>query len=92
MKQNSIKQYDQFLSIAFNKDYSIVIAGQDKDIRGFKHIQGKLNQIQLLSEHTGNVFTLNLMKNPNNYVSGSDDNSSIIWYRQVIIVGKFNKQ
>ncbi|CAD8142263.1 unnamed protein product [Paramecium pentaurelia] len=79
MKQNIIKQNESCNAIAFNKDYSIVITGCKKDIKVFQNNQGKLNQIQLLSEHTSNVYSLNFLKNINNFVSGSDDSSIIIW-------------
>ncbi|CAD8090457.1 unnamed protein product [Paramecium sonneborni] len=77
--QNSIRQNEWCGAIAFNKDYSIVVAGSKKDIKVFQQIQGKLNQIQQLSWHKKLVSSLNFMKNTNNFVSGSDDNSIIIW-------------
>ncbi|CAD8214861.1 unnamed protein product [Paramecium octaurelia] len=79
INQNSITQNQLCFAIAFNKDYSIVAAGCQKDIQVFQLIQGELNYIQLLSEHTNNVNTLNFMKSTNNFVSGSDDHSIIIW-------------
>ncbi|CAD8129380.1 unnamed protein product [Paramecium sonneborni] len=79
INQNSIKQNEWCRAIAFNKDNSIVIAGCDKDIKVFQHTQGKLNQIQSLSEHKYQVQTLNFMQYTNNFVSGSGDNSIIIW-------------
>ncbi|CAD8172294.1 unnamed protein product [Paramecium pentaurelia] len=77
--ENSIKQNETCCAIAFNSDQSIVVAGCSKDIKVFQHILGKLDQIQLLSQHTQNVNTLNFMKNKNNFISGSDDNTIIIW-------------
>ncbi|CAD8208971.1 unnamed protein product [Paramecium pentaurelia] len=79
MKQNSIKQDEQCLAIAINQDNSVVVAGCNKDIKVFQLQQEKLNQIQFLSEHTGEVKTLNFMKNTNNFVSGSSDSLIIIW-------------
>ncbi|CAD8190170.1 unnamed protein product [Paramecium pentaurelia] len=79
MKECSIKQDEWCSAIAFNKDQSIVVAGCKNDINVFQHLQGKLNQIQQLSEHTNYVYTLNFMKNTNNFVSGSFDSSIIIW-------------
>ncbi|CAD8169861.1 unnamed protein product [Paramecium pentaurelia] len=79
INQNTIKQNEWCQAIAFNKDCSIVVAGCDKNIKVFQHRQGKLDQIQILSEHRYNVYTLNFMKNTNNFVSGSHDNSIIIW-------------
>ncbi|CAD8117121.1 unnamed protein product [Paramecium primaurelia] len=79
MNQYSIKQNEWCFAIAFNKDYSILVAGCNKDIKVFQHLQGELNQIQFLSEHKNYVNTLNFMKNSNNFVSGSDDSSIIIW-------------
>ncbi|CAD8214276.1 unnamed protein product [Paramecium pentaurelia] len=79
MNQNSIKQNERCYAIAFNNDCSMVIAGCHKNIKVFQNIQGKLDQIQILSEHKDYVNTLNFMKNTNNFVSGSDDKSIIIW-------------
>ncbi|CAD8097136.1 unnamed protein product [Paramecium sonneborni] len=79
IKENSIKQHQWCGAITFNKDSSIVAAGCVKDIKVFLNLRGKLNQIQLLSEHAKDVCTLKFMKNTNNFVSGSDDNLIIIW-------------
>ncbi|CAD8067342.1 unnamed protein product [Paramecium sonneborni] len=79
MKQNTIKQDEWCNAIAFNKDCSIVIAGCQEKIKVFKHKDGKMNQIQILSKHKGDINTLNFMKNNNNFVSGSDDKLIIIW-------------
>ncbi|CAD8117659.1 unnamed protein product [Paramecium primaurelia] len=79
MKQYSIKQDEWSYATAFNKDQSILVAGCNNIIKVFQNIQGKFNQIQLLSEHTKTVSTLNFMKNTNNFVSGSEDSSIIIW-------------
>ncbi|CAD8118564.1 unnamed protein product [Paramecium primaurelia] len=62
MKEYLIKQDEWCGAIAFNKDSSILVAGCNKDIKVFQYIQGKLNQVQLLSEHTDYVHTLNVMK------------------------------
>ncbi|CAD8214428.1 unnamed protein product [Paramecium pentaurelia] len=78
-KQQSIKQVQWCIAIAFNKDQSIVIAGCNNEIKVFQHIQGNLNLIQIFSEHTKDVYTLNFMKNTNDFVSGSEDCSIIIW-------------
>ncbi|CAD8119812.1 unnamed protein product [Paramecium sonneborni] len=90
MNENTIKEVDRCDAIAFNKDQSIVLAGCGKDIKIFEHQQGKLNQIQLLSEHKKNISTLNFMKMNNNFISGSRDNQIIIW--QVIGHNKWNCQ
>ncbi|CAD8081455.1 unnamed protein product [Paramecium primaurelia] len=90
MEQNSIKVDNYCYAFAFNKDQSIVLAGCQKDIKVFENQQGKLNQVQLLSKHTNQVFTLNFMKKTNNFVSGSSDNSIIIW--QVIANNQWNCQ
>ncbi|CAD8204849.1 unnamed protein product [Paramecium pentaurelia] len=77
--QNSTKQEKGCYSIAINKDNSIVLAGCDNLIKVFENQQGNLNQIQLLSEHTTTVYTLNFMQKSNNFVSGSHDKQIIIW-------------
>ncbi|CAD8145697.1 unnamed protein product [Paramecium pentaurelia] len=79
MNQNSIKQDKISFALAFNKDQTIVIAGCSKEIKVFEHQQGKFIQVQLLSKHINDVFTLNFMKKTNNFVSGSVDNTIIIW-------------
>ncbi|CAD8174767.1 unnamed protein product [Paramecium pentaurelia] len=65
MKQYSIKQDEWCQAIAFNKDYSKVVAGCDNDIKTELNISIKC--------------TLNFMKNTNNFVSGSFDFQIIIW-------------
>ncbi|CAD8074338.1 unnamed protein product [Paramecium sonneborni] len=79
MSQHSIKQNENCQAIAFNKDCSILIAGSNEEIKVYKHLQGKLNQIQVLNEHKSDVYTLNFMNKTNNFISGSCDNSIIIW-------------
>ncbi|CAD8077884.1 unnamed protein product [Paramecium sonneborni] len=79
MIKNSIKQVDVCYAVAFNKDQSLVLAGCGKDIKVFQNLQGNLNQIQMLREHRNDVNTLNFMKDNNNILSGSSDNTIIIW-------------
>ncbi|CAD8214495.1 unnamed protein product [Paramecium pentaurelia] len=79
MNQNSIKQEEKCFAIAINKDNSILLAGCDRYIKVFDFKQGKLNQLQLLSDHLNWVSTLNFMKKSNHFVSGSGDKSIIIW-------------
>ncbi|CAD8127270.1 unnamed protein product [Paramecium sonneborni] len=79
MNQNIINQVESCKAISFNKDCSIMIAGCKEKIKIFLHQEGMLNSIQMLSEHTKEVFTLNFMRNNNNFVSGSVDQSIIIW-------------
>ncbi|CAD8097019.1 unnamed protein product [Paramecium primaurelia] len=79
MNENSIKQQDVCFAIAINKDYSIVVAGCDKQIKVFELKESKLNQLQLLSEHQLHVQTLNFMKKSNHFVSGGNDKTIIIW-------------
>ncbi|CAD8113788.1 unnamed protein product [Paramecium primaurelia] len=90
MNQNSIRVDNCCFAFAFNKDQSIVLAGCKQHIKVFENQQGKLNQVQLLSKHTDDVHTLNFMKKTNNFVSGSSDNSIIIW--QVIGNNQWNCQ
>ncbi|CAD8135856.1 unnamed protein product [Paramecium pentaurelia] len=79
LNQNTIRQGQYCFAIAINKDNSIVLAGCDKNIKVFEFKQGKLNQIQVLSEHQLNVLTLNFMKKSNNFISASEDKQIIIW-------------
>ncbi|CAD8182602.1 unnamed protein product [Paramecium pentaurelia] len=90
MNQHSIKQDDRSYALAFNQDQSILLAGCRKYIKVFEHQQGKLNQVQFLSKHKKDVYTLNFMKKTNNFVSGSSDYSIIIW--QVIGNNQWNCQ
>ncbi|CAD8081345.1 unnamed protein product [Paramecium sonneborni] len=79
IKQNTIQQDEYCYAIAFNKDSSIVVAGCKEKINVYQHKEGKLDQIQVLCEHQDNVFTLNFMRNTNDFVSGSLDKLIIIW-------------
>ncbi|CAD8105531.1 unnamed protein product [Paramecium primaurelia] len=79
INQNSIKQEKGCYAIAINKDNSIVLTGYDNLIKVFENQQGNLNEIQLLSEHTTIVYTLNFMQKSNHFVSGSHDKLIIIW-------------
>ncbi|CAD8125618.1 unnamed protein product [Paramecium sonneborni] len=90
INENTIKQNDLCYAFDFNNDQSIVLAGCANNIQIFQHYQGQLNQIQLLKEHKDRVLTLNFMKKTNNFVSGSRDNSIIIW--QVIRYQQWNSQ
>ncbi|CAD8159273.1 unnamed protein product [Paramecium pentaurelia] len=76
--QNSIKQNEWCCAVAFNKDQQIVVAGCNENIKVFKHNQGKLDQIQLLSGHKKSVLILRFMST-NNFVSGGGENAIIIW-------------
>ncbi|CAD8204825.1 unnamed protein product [Paramecium pentaurelia] len=80
-QQNSIKQDQTCFAIAVNKDFTILIAGCNNQIQVFEFIQGILKQVQVLSEHGKNIHTLNFMKRSNYFISGSVDNSIIIWAR-----------
>ncbi|CAK56685.1 unnamed protein product, partial (macronuclear) [Paramecium tetraurelia] len=77
--QDSIIQDETCYAIAFNKDNSIVLAGCNSEMKVFQLQQGKLNQIQLISEHQDIVFTLNFMNKTNNFISGGFENLIIIW-------------
>ncbi|CAD8104653.1 unnamed protein product [Paramecium primaurelia] len=79
--QNSIKQDQSCYAIAVNKDFTILIAGCNNQIKVFEFIQGILKQVQVLSEHGKNIHTLNFMKGSDHFISGSVDNSIIIWAR-----------
>ncbi|CAD8129556.1 unnamed protein product [Paramecium sonneborni] len=79
IEQNTIKQYQLCIAIAFNKDSSIVVTGCNEKIKVYQNILGKLNQLQVLNENSDYVWTLNFMKDTNNFVSGSDDQLIIIW-------------
>ncbi|CAD8130598.1 unnamed protein product [Paramecium sonneborni] len=52
---------------------------QFKQIKVFEFKQEQLKQSQILNEHTNDINTLNFMKKSNQFISGSDDNSIIIW-------------
>ncbi|CAD8118140.1 unnamed protein product [Paramecium primaurelia] len=81
VKENSIKQDQWCNAIAVNKDCSILIAGCESQIKVFEVIQGILKQVQILSEHGRDVYTLNFMKRSDHFISGSQDKSIIIWAR-----------
>ncbi|CAD8215306.1 unnamed protein product [Paramecium octaurelia] len=79
ISQYSISQNECCFAIAINKDCSTLLAGCDKQIKVFEFKQGMTKQTQILSEHQNRVFTLNIMKKSNQFISGSCDNSMIIW-------------
>ncbi|CAD8116781.1 unnamed protein product [Paramecium primaurelia] len=79
IKQQSILQTNQCGALAINKDCSILVAGSDSQINVFEFQQGFLKHIQSLSEHKSEVNTLNFMKQSDQFISGSDDQSIIIW-------------
>ncbi|CAD8137775.1 unnamed protein product [Paramecium octaurelia] len=81
IQQNSIKQNEYCCAIAVNKDFSILVAGCYSQIKVFEFKQGNLKQVQLLSEHTYYVYTLNFMKKSDQFISGSSDSLIIIWGR-----------
>ncbi|CAD8209463.1 unnamed protein product [Paramecium pentaurelia] len=66
-------------AIAVNKDCSILVAGCDKQIKVFEFTQEILKQVQILNELGNYVCTLNFMKRSDHFISGSQDNSIIIW-------------
>ncbi|CAD8063522.1 unnamed protein product [Paramecium primaurelia] len=77
-----IHQYsqNQFCgAITFNKDCSTLLTGCKNQIQVFEFNQGMIKQTQILNEHRNNVFTLNFMNKSNQFISGSVDNSIIIW-------------
>ncbi|CAD8065774.1 unnamed protein product [Paramecium sonneborni] len=80
IKESSIKQ-DQFCgAMSFNKDCSIVIVGCENQIKVFEFTKGRMNQIQLLSEHNMSVVNLKFMKKSDQFISGSErDGQIIIW-------------
>ncbi|CAD8215242.1 unnamed protein product [Paramecium octaurelia] len=95
MQNHSIKQKEYCRAIAINNDNSIVLAGCNSDIKVFEFKQEQLKLIQLLSEHSYNVNTLNFMKKSTQFISGSYDRQIIIWsmdqYNQWICEYKLNE-
>ncbi|CAD8131023.1 unnamed protein product [Paramecium sonneborni] len=81
IKQYSIKQYEYCNAIAVNKDFSLMVAGCNQQIKVFQFKQGIFKQVSILDEHTDNVYTLNFMKRSDQFISGSRDSSIIIWIR-----------
>ncbi|CAD8108060.1 unnamed protein product [Paramecium primaurelia] len=81
IKENSIKQNEHCYAIAINKDCSMLVAGSQNQIKYFEFKQGVLKQVEILSEHENNVSTLNFMNKSDQFISGSDDKSIIIWTR-----------
>ncbi|CAD8130384.1 unnamed protein product [Paramecium sonneborni] len=76
----SIKQKEICCAMALNKDNSIIVVGCNQYIKVFEFNKGKMKQIQLLkNKHTNNIWTLNFMKYSKQFISGSYDNSIILW-------------
>ncbi|CAD8129168.1 unnamed protein product [Paramecium sonneborni] len=79
IQQYSVSQSEYCCAIAINKDCSTLLAGCYSLIKVFEFKQGMLKKIQILTEHKNDVNTLNFMKKQNQFISGSADNSIIIW-------------
>ncbi|CAD8126706.1 unnamed protein product [Paramecium sonneborni] len=79
LQQNCIKQQESCYALAFNNDSSILIAGSHSKIRIYKLINEELKEQQIVSEHKDDVSCLQFMKNSNHFISGSKDQSIIIW-------------
>ncbi|CAD8107844.1 unnamed protein product [Paramecium sonneborni] len=83
IRQHSIKQEQLYYAFAVNIDCSILIAGSYKQIKVFEFIQGILKQIQKLNEHVQYIWTLNFMKRSDQFISGSEDKTIIIWKKNL---------
>ncbi|CAD8173424.1 unnamed protein product [Paramecium octaurelia] len=75
----SISQSNWCCAIAINKDCSILLIACNSQIKVFEFHQGITKQTQILSQHKDRVFTLNFMQKSNQFISGSEDHSIIIW-------------
>ncbi|CAD8157741.1 unnamed protein product [Paramecium pentaurelia] len=76
---NIIQQKEQCNSLTFNQDASILLAGCNNQIKVFFFKREELKLINKLCSHKSNLITLNYMKNSQNFVSGSRDDTIIIW-------------
>ncbi|CAD8118309.1 unnamed protein product [Paramecium sonneborni] len=76
---NSIKLNGDCFAIAFNKELSIKITGNDNDIDVHEFKDGQIQFFQTLKGHDVDVSTLYFMKNSNQFISGGYDNTKIIW-------------
>ncbi|CAK81928.1 unnamed protein product, partial (macronuclear) [Paramecium tetraurelia] len=66
-------------AIPINQDCSILLAGCGNQIKVFEFNKGIIKITQILRKHKDRVFTLNFMKKSYQFISGSCDNSIIIW-------------
>ncbi|CAD8129236.1 unnamed protein product [Paramecium sonneborni] len=58
-----------------------MIASCKSQIKVFEFKSGMFKYVEILSEHSQNVYTLNFMKRSDQFISGSEDKSIIIWIR-----------
>ncbi|CAD8149863.1 unnamed protein product [Paramecium pentaurelia] len=79
IQECSISQSDWCLAIAIDKDCSTLMAGCHSLIKVFEFKQGMIKFIQTLNQHKDWVSTLNFMQKSKQFISGSFDNSIIIW-------------
>ncbi|CAD8214457.1 unnamed protein product [Paramecium octaurelia] len=77
--QYKISQTEQCYTIAINEDCSILLVGCNQQIKVFEFKQGITKQTQIISDYQNNAYTLNFMKKSNQFISGSQDSSMIIW-------------
>ncbi|CAD8205751.1 unnamed protein product [Paramecium pentaurelia] len=96
IQNSSIREDKWCRAMAFNKDGTILVVGSDKYIKVYEFKEGIIKLIQILSEHQNRIFTLNFMKQSNQFISGSGtDGWIIIWSmnqnNQWICQQKFNE-
>ncbi|CAD8124490.1 unnamed protein product [Paramecium sonneborni] len=75
----SKKQAEWCNAIAFNKEGNIMIAGSIFTIKIFDFLKGRIVQTYQAQQHTGDINCLLFSKKINQFISGSDDNTIIIW-------------
>ncbi|CAD8122132.1 unnamed protein product [Paramecium sonneborni] len=73
------KQAEWCNAIAFNKEGNIMIAGCIFSIKIFDFLKGRIVQTYQAQQHTGDINCLLFSKKINQFISGSDDNTIIIW-------------
>ncbi|CAD8102334.1 unnamed protein product [Paramecium sonneborni] len=79
IKKNSFKD-DKIYAITFNQDSSLVMTGYSfGTIKVFQFKNGYMKQTQVLQNHQGIVCCLQILKSCQQFVSGGEDQTILIW-------------
>ncbi|CAD8194444.1 unnamed protein product [Paramecium octaurelia] len=80
LQENSIKEPEWCFSFAFNKDSTILAVGCQSYIKLFEFTNGKA-LLNWKLEHADFVRAIYFMKNSQNFISGGEDSSVLVWHQ-----------
>ncbi|CAD8130572.1 unnamed protein product [Paramecium sonneborni] len=75
----SVKQNDRCNAIVFDSCGQIMVSTENNDIKIWKFLNGKIEQIKILQGHTNSIQCLVYSKKQNSFISGANDNSIRCW-------------